>query len=63
MDLLTNHVRELLANDLILLGIGIAYSVFRETQRGVVLKKLVEDIKESADSPAVKILKSALNAD
>lgn len=47
----------------LMLFLGLAVAIFRETQRGVTLKKLSEDIKDSADSPAVQILKDVLTND
>lgn len=47
----------------IMLFLGLGVAIFRETQKGVTLKKLSEDIKNSADSPAVQILKDVLVKD
>ncbi|EKU98048.1 hypothetical protein Lepto7375DRAFT_7307 [Leptolyngbya sp. PCC 7375] len=47
----------------VMLFLGLAIAIFRETQKGVTLKKLAEDIKDSADSPAVQILKDVLVKD
>ena len=56
------HLTQLVEFEGIVLVAGIAWNIYRETQKGITIRKLISDIEESANSPLVDMLKNAFKS-